>query len=75
MVGGDFMLLKEILNDYDVETLERNNVDVDKEYITKDDFKELFKKLFTISFNGMAQAERINDSIKDTSEYKKANAQ
>ncbi len=75
MVGGDFMLLKEILNDYDIETLERNNVDVDKEYITKDDFKELFKKLFTISFNGMAQAERINDSIKDTSEYKKANAQ
>lgn len=75
MVGGDFMLLKEILNDYDIETLERNNVDVEKEYITKDDFKELFKKLFTISFNGMAQAERINDSIKDTSEYKKANAQ
>jgi len=69
------MLLKEILNDYDIETLERNNVDVEKEYITKDDFKELFKKLFTISFNGMAQAERINDSIKDTSEYKKANAQ
>ena len=64
------MILKDILSEYDLKFLVDNNVDINKKYITKEDFNELFNILFKISFEDIEQGERIYDSIKDTNEYK-----
>lgn len=64
------MILKDLLEKKDIEVLIENNVDVNKEYLLKEDFDELVKKIFRISFESLDQAERINDTIKDSIEYK-----
>jgi len=67
------MFLKDVLDNYDISFLEKSGIDVSKIYYTKEDFDELFKKIFKISFEDENQAERIYDKIKDTNAYKKRN--
>ena len=64
------MILKDLLEKNDIEVLIDNNVDVNKEYLSKEDFDELLKNIFRVSFESLDQAERINDAIKDSIEYK-----
>ena len=65
------MLLKELLSNSDLKTLNDNNIDINKKYVTREDFDELFSNLFKVSFEGIEQGERIYDIIKDSVEYKK----
>ena len=65
------MLLKELLSNSDLKTLNDNNIDINKKYVTREDFDELFNNLFKVSFEDIEQGERVYDSIKDSIEYKK----
>ena len=65
------MLLKELLSNSDLKTLNDNNIDIYKKYVTREDFDELFNNLFKVSFEDIEQGERVYDSIKDSIEYKK----
>ena len=70
MKCGEIVFLKNVLDSNDISFLEKSDIDVSKIYVTKDDFNELFDKLFRISFENEDQAERIYDKIKDTTAYK-----
>ncbi len=65
------MLLKELLSNSDLKTLNDNNIDINKKYVTREDFDKLFSNLFKVSFEDIEQGERIYDTIKDSVEYKK----
>ena len=65
------MLLKGLLSDSDLKILSDNNIDINKKYVTREDFDELFSNLFKVSFEDIEQGERIYDIIKDSVEYKK----
>ena len=65
------MLLKGLLSDSDLKILSDNNIDINKKYVTREDFDELFNNLFKVSFEDIEQGERVYDSIKDSIEYKK----
>ena len=65
------MLLKELLSNSDLKTLSNNNIDINRKYVTREDFDELFNNLFKVSFEDIEQGERVYDSIKDSIEYKK----